>query len=261
LVFVAAVVFLLHFNLVLLAVVGGLWNAEHTLMQRYGLTRIYGRKAGDNHGPLERALLITLLVAALAWTAADADTPSRLRQISLGANNRRGVEVLTSFADVARWLVVPLLALIVALVARWVWLEWRRGEAANRAKWAYMGGTIALILTMFVDPVAGLMGYVAAHAIEYFVIVHQSLGRRYVDGSAPASPLGHAVRARSGRLGFLVVYVALVLGAVTALRWWAPVLVFGAVYFTLGALHIFYDGFIWKLRDPKVAESVAATAR
>ena len=119
---------------------------------------------------------------------------------------------------------------------------------------------IALVLTMFVDPVAGLMGYVAAHAIEYFVIVHQSLGRRYVDdGAAPASPLRHAVRARSGRLGFLVVYVALVLGAVTALRWWAPVLVFGAVYFTLGALHIFYDGFIWKLRDPKVAESLAAT--
>lgn len=258
LLFMAVVVALLHFNLVLLAVIGGLWNAEHTLMQRYGLTRIYGRKGGDDHGSIERGLLIALLVSALAWTAADAGTPARLRQLSLGGNNRRGVEVLTSFAGVARWLVVPLMIVTAALFARWVWLEVRRGADANPAKWAYMGATIALVLTMFVDPVAGLMGYVAAHAIEYFVIVHQSLGRRYVDDrAAPASPLRHVVRARSGRVGFLAVYAALVLGIVTALQWYAPVIVFGVVYFTLGGLHIFYDGFIWKLRDPKVAASLA----
>ncbi len=260
LLFVAAIVGLLYFNLVLLAIIGGLWNAEHTLMQRYGLTRIYGRKGGDDHGRVERGLLIALLVSALAWTAADTDTPQRLRQVSLGGNNRRGVEALTSFADVARWLVVPLIVVTVVLFARWLWLEARRGADANPAKWAYMGATVALVSTMFVDPVAGLMGYVAAHAVEYFVIVHQSLGRRYVaNDAAPASPLRHAVRARPGRVGFLAAYVALVLGIVTALQWWAPVVVFGAVYFTLGALHIFYDGFLWKLRDPKVAASLAVT--
>ena len=81
----AVVLALLHFNLVLLAVIGGLWNAEHTLMQRYGLTRIYGRKGGDDHGRLERAPLDRALVPALAWTAADVDTPARLRQLSLVA--------------------------------------------------------------------------------------------------------------------------------------------------------------------------------
>jgi hypothetical protein len=258
LVFVAAILALLHFNLVLLAVIGGLWNAEHTLMQRYGLTRIYGRKGGDDHGRIERSLLVALIVAALVWVAADPLTPDRLDRLSLGGNNRRGVEVLTSFAAPARWLLVPAVAVAVVLLGRWIWLEVGRGREVNRAKWTYMAATIALLSTVFVDPIAGLMGYVAAHAIEYFVIVHQSLGRRYRDvHGARSSPLARAVRARAGRLGFLAIYLALVLAAVTALQWWAPVVVFGAIYFTLGGLHIFYDGFIWKLRDPEVAASLA----
>src|SRR5579862_8709608 len=46
-VFGLAVVVALHVSLLALAIVAGLWNAEHTLMQRYGITRIYGRKAGQ----------------------------------------------------------------------------------------------------------------------------------------------------------------------------------------------------------------------
>jgi hypothetical protein len=256
-IFLLAVLVIMQHNLVLLAVIGGLWNTEHTLMQRYGLTRIYGRKGGDDHAAIERALLISLVVLALVWVAADPATPGRLRQVSLGNNNRRGVEVLTSFADVARWLIVPVAVVALGFVVRWVWLEWRRGPAANPAKWVYMAATAVLVATMIVDPIAGLMGYVGAHAIEYFVIVHQSMGRRYGDPAAGASALGRAVRARSGRLGFLAGYGVFVLGVVTALQWWAPVLVFGLVYFTLGGLHIFYDGFIWKLRDNRVAASLA----
>ncbi len=32
------------------------------------------------------------------------------------------------------------------------------------------------------------------------------------------------------------------------------------VFFTLGGLHVFYDGFIWKLRRPAVAQSLAIPA-
>src|SRR5207302_690235 len=43
LVAVTAVVAGLGISFLLVAVVAGLWNAEHTMMQRYGLTRMYGR--------------------------------------------------------------------------------------------------------------------------------------------------------------------------------------------------------------------------
>ena len=52
---------------------------------------------------------------------------------------------------------------------------------ANPAKWLYIGATMALFGLVPVSPIAALMGYVGAHALEYFVIVYQSLGRRYAD--------------------------------------------------------------------------------
>src|SRR3954462_5812868 len=50
----------------IVAVVGGLWNLEHTLMQRYGFVRIYGRRTGEDDGRLERVLLLSWLLVALA---------------------------------------------------------------------------------------------------------------------------------------------------------------------------------------------------
>ena len=41
-----------------------------SLMQRYGVLRIYGRKAGDDHGRLEKPMLIVWLVTGLAFIGA-----------------------------------------------------------------------------------------------------------------------------------------------------------------------------------------------
>ena len=49
--------------------VAGLWNAEHTLMQRYGVVRIYGRKAGEGGRSDEKPLLFSWLVFAFVFGA------------------------------------------------------------------------------------------------------------------------------------------------------------------------------------------------
>src|SRR5581483_6184678 len=68
-------------SLVIVAVVAGLWNAEHTLMQRFGLTRIYGRKAGEEDGSLERWMLVSWLAHAVVWIGVDPATPSRVARL------------------------------------------------------------------------------------------------------------------------------------------------------------------------------------
>jgi hypothetical protein len=93
---VVALVIGLAVSPVLVAAAAGLWNAEHTLLQRYGLTRIYGRKVGDEHGRVERWMLQSWLVLVLAWIAVDPRTPAFLARIDLGERNSRSVEVLTS---------------------------------------------------------------------------------------------------------------------------------------------------------------------
>ena len=260
LVFIVAVVAGFYLSLVLVAVIGGLWNAEHTLMQRYGITRIYGRKVGQDDGGIEKAMLFSWLVLALVWVAADPATPGRVAAVNLGQNNRMALEVLTTFQSAAALLLVPVAAVVAILVATWAYREWRRPQL-NGAKWMYLASTAVLLSLAVVDPLAAIMGYVGAHAIEYFVIVHQSLGRRYSPTPAPGAPtggaIGRVVRARTGRIGFLVGYVGLVIAAIVALGRLQSPLAYTVVFFTLGGMHVFYDGFIWKLRRPEVAQSLA----
>jgi hypothetical protein len=257
LVFAVAVVFGFYVSFTLMAVIGGLWNAEHTLMQRYGVTRIYGRKAGQDDGGLEKAMLFSWLALALVWSAANTGLPARLGTLEIGQNNRDAFDVLVSFQPYAAVLVVPVVLAVLGLVAAWLWREVRR-PTVNPAKWLYLGSTAALFVAILVDPIAGVMGYVGAHAVEYFVIVHQSLGRRYTSADEDhGAILGRAVRARTGRLGFLLIYVGIVTALVSVLARLGSPLAYFVVFFTLGGMHVFYDGFIWKLRRPAVARSFA----
>jgi hypothetical protein len=255
-VFVALTAGLALLNPILLAVAGGLWNAEHTLMQRYGITRIYGRKAGQLEGRRELFMLFSWLALALVWVAADPRTPDKAAAVSLGENNTQAIDVLSRLQPIAAWLVVPAGVLAVTLLVRWIAAERTRvrSGAANPAKWLYVTSTAALFVAILVDPLAGLMGYVGAHALEYFIIVNHSIGRRYRHGGR--SPLGRVVGAATGRPGFFLVYFATVAAIVVGLDHLDEPVAYAVVFFTLGGLHVFYDGFIWKLRQPKVADSL-----
>ena len=75
------------------------------------------------------------------------------------------------------------------LTVRWLWDEIRRGPHANPAKRYYIATTAALFVMIVVNPIVGFLGYVGSHALEYFIIVHQTIGPRYAsvdaDGGAP----------------------------------------------------------------------------
>lgn len=256
-VFVVAIVAGYSIGFVLVAVVGALWNAEHTLMQRYGVTRIYGRMAGQDDGVLEKVMLFSWLIAATLWVTADASTPDRARVLPLGQNNQVAIDVLGQLRPYALALLVPTAIVAVVVAVLWVRGESRR-PGLNPMKWVYLASTLVLFGIIMVDPVAGIMGYVGAHAVEYFVIVYQSMGKRYASAELDqGAPLGRAVRARPGRLGFMAGYVAVVIGIVTALERLGNPMAYAIVFFTLGGLHVFYDGFIWKLRRPVVARSLS----
>jgi hypothetical protein len=257
LIFIAATAITYRVSFTLLAIVGGLWNAEHTLMQRYGITRIYGRKVGQDDGLIEKLLLWSWLVLALVWAGANPATPAQLERVEMGTANEEAIGVLIKLAPIAQVLVWPALAASIGLAVAWVVQE-RRRAVVNPAKWLYVGATALLFGVMLVDPLAGIMGYVGAHAIEYFVIVHQSLGKRYTSAEDDGGAfLGRVVRARTGRWGFMIAYGLTVFALVGLLSRLGQPLIYFIVFFTLGGMHVFYDGFIWKLRRPAVARSLS----
>ncbi len=249
-----AIVIGLNVSLTAIALVAGLWNIEHTLMQRYGLTRMYGRKAGDDNGKLEKVMIISWLALAMAWAAAFLDLPKLVNRIGMGSTNARGVAMLHRTQPVARFVVLPVALVSVLTMWKWAVAERSLGDRANPAKHLYLFATAAMVLLVVVDPIAGFAGYVAGHSIEYLVIVQRSLRSRAATGDR--SLVARMSASRWRRIGLYGTYTAVIVGFIYV----APSLPGGHWYgysiLFFGALHILYDGFVWKLRRPQLAASL-----
>lgn len=256
LLFGVVIFFGIHYSPLILAILAGAWNAEHTLMQRYGIARIYGRMAGQKEGGCELLMLFSWLLLAVVWAAADPNTMERVASLGIRGANRSAFEMVTHLRPAADFLLIPMFAVAGALAAKWVKEE--RARPVNPAKHFYLASTLALFAVMLVNPIMGFIGYVGAHAFEYFVIVNRSLEKNYIEPKRADSGLGWAANLPIGRLGLLVIYLGLIVLTVFVLENYASFLVYSMVFFNLGALHFFYDGFIWKLRNPAVARGVGA---
>jgi hypothetical protein len=175
-------------------------------------------------------------------------------KLGVGETNTRSVDLLGGLTSAARILFWLALAVGLILASRWWRAEHQLGVSASRPKHWYALGTAGLIIAVMVDPIAGVAGYVAAHAIEYFAIVHTSLRKR-----GDAAPVATATRTPVRRAGVYVAYFA-VIGALVYFTWTpfnGELYAFAILFF--GALHILYDGFVWKLRRPAVAASLGIT--
>jgi hypothetical protein len=249
--------------------IAAVWNTVHTLQQRYGLSRIYGRKAGYGSARLDRWVLYAWMGAAVLAVAAKPGIPSLVRRVSLDGVNGDGIRLRTDARPWALTLLVPAVLLALGLAAAIVVQE--VGQAArgsvvearhelaspvNPAKWLYQASSLLLIASIAIDPAAGFIAYVGAHAIEYFVVVYKTTETRYGRTHDRSTVLGRAAFHPAGRVAcFSVVIGAAVL--THARLGGSP---YTVVLYTVGVLHFLYDGVIWKLRKPAVAADFAIRA-
>lgn len=252
---VAVVVILVatRVSMTMVAVIGAVWNLEHILMQRYGLVRMYGRKAGDGQGLLERWMLVAGFLVTLLWTDSSGALRSVLDRLASGSVDAQAARILTRMTPEATAGLVVASAATAILVATWLSGEIRLGRRANRTKWLYLLSTAGLFATAFVDPIAAVVGFIASHSIEYFAIV----GRSVVSEQGQVGRLASWARAPHGVAAFFAVYGVLAVATFLILYEVASpeVLLVGSL--TVGAIHFLYDALIWKLRKPQVAASLS----
>ncbi|HSS09830.1 MAG TPA: hypothetical protein VLL25_08105 [Acidimicrobiales bacterium] len=236
----AVIVVAVTMHLWVIIPIAAVWNTVHTLQQRYGLSRIYARKSGYGSARLDRGVLYAWMTAVALIVAANPATLSLVRRVGLDHVNGSGVRLLTDLRPLALAVLVPVGAVALFLAAAIVRQEVRVGvSAANPAKWVYQASSLALIAAIAVDPAAGFIAYVGAHAIEYFVIVYKTAETRYGPGIKRVACLG-------GIVGLALVAHGRLHAAV-----------YDTVIYTVGTLHFLYDSFIWKLRKPTVAADFA----
>lgn len=233
--------------------IAALWNTIHTLQQRYGLSRIYARRSKYGSARLDRWVLYAWMTAAALVVASRRETLALVQRVGLAGVNGAGVRLLTDARPVAMLLLIPVGGAALILAGAIVRQELAAGVGANPAKWLYQAASLALIASIAIDPIAGFIAYVGAHAIEYGVVVYKTTESRYGGQRDRSTLLGQVAWSAWGRVAAMAVAAFGALAVASRLHGDAG----NVVLFTVGALHFLYDGFIWKLRRPAVAADFA----
>lgn len=233
------------------ALVAGVWNVAHTLRQRYGLSKLYGRLSGIESGADNR-LLWSWLTLAVIVALARTDVSATARALGIGRRNTMAFDAVASAETVIAALLPVAVAVTILTTARWAQGELRRSTHSS-PRLFYLASTAALLVVLAVDPIVGFVGYVGAHAAEYILVV-----RWRVDRAAQRPLAGDRVGAlaqRVGSGGTLALYAVAIAALIVVIRLLDRSDLVTSIVLTLGALHLFFDGFIWRSPRPKAASS------
>ncbi len=233
--------------LTLLVVLSVLWTIFHTMMQKVGLLRVYGRKAGVTDGPwIDRAFVFSWLVFIFFHLGT---RPELRAQVAAVSSTGRALKAfLESFPALLPGLSIGALAIAVAATVLYLRREIARPGPFEWPKNLYALSILGLYAGFYYDVIAGYAVFAFSHAIEYLAFVNAYARKKYLARPAESSFLARAVRRQALAMGAFVLVVAgsFLLwrtGSETTLHWYIV---------ATGWLHFLYDGWIWKVRAPEV---------
>lgn len=246
--------------MVLVAYVWGVW---HGLMQTYGFLRIYDAKVGSVSrltARLDSAMCITWFVAAVLLS------PTRMTKLLTDYYQSGGAIVSPAIVGTLTngWLIATGLVTL-AFVGHFVYGR-VRGNAQSPAKLVLMAVSIAFWWYSNVsvsNMLVGIALFEIFHDGQYLTIVWL-FNRNRVDRNPGIGGFTRFLFRRSWGLAGL--YVGLV-AAYGSLNLVPPALSSQTLSRSLtglltasALLHFYYDGFIWKVREPAVRESLGVSA-
>ena len=239
------------------------WDIWHVLMQHYGFMRIYDSKAGG-----VRKLTSNLDWAfAISWYVTLIAISPHYSHNMLSRAYQSGLPLLSAeLVDGLRTGLIGLTALLTLAYVGYHLNLWRTGKPVSLKKLVLMGIFLAATYYLYVgtdDFLVGFTVWSAFHCIQYYGIVW-AFNRNRV---ARKSPLTSFVRFLfRPSWGLVILYTALIFGygsinlVPNFLENEALRQILMALIFTSNALHYYYDGFIWKMREQETREYLDITA-
>jgi Flp pilus assembly protein TadD len=242
------------YNIQAVQLVAMAWGIWHGMMQTYGFCRIYDAKASARAAARAR---IDLALCFAWFSAAVLLSPMRFRTL-FELYYESGGPVIASVAVAAiRTAVVVALGLVTIVFLWRQWSDWRAGRGASPVKMALLVSSIAFwwyCNNGVQNILVGIALFEVFHDVQYLAIVW-IYNRTRVERDKSIGGFMRFVFRRSGSL--IGVYVGLVLAygaigltqsAVTA-EWIRHGLI--GIVTASALLHFYYDGFIWKVREPE----------
>ena len=242
------------YNIQAIQLVAMAWGIWHGMMQTYGFGRIYDAKALAR----EPARARVDLALCFAWfSAAVLLSPMRFRTLFELYYESGGPVIASSFVEAIRLGIVFALALVTAVFVWRQWSDWKAGRGFSPVKltllatsigfWWYCNNGVQNILV-------GIALFEVFHDVQYLSIVW-IYNRTRVERDSSIRGFMRFVFRRSGAL--IGVYVGLVMAygalgfAQSAISVESMRHVLIGVITASALLHFYYDGFIWKVREPQ----------
>lgn len=237
----------------LLLIVGGIvaffWDAHHSAMQNFGLSRIYDMKAGNGPQLLRRADLRLNWILYVGPLAAGASLMTHLHAFDdLRGTSLRQLAALPGVME-GRLPSVSLVAIIAyAGILLWAAIDYRAAMKAGYKpaahKLALIGttGLVSLLAWGFSSPLVALVAINIYHAVQYFALVWLKEGDRMT------------ALVRGSRRTTLILFAAACAAAGVAyhLASGAGIAVLMAPFVGTSLLHFWYDSFVWSVRKKQV---------
>ncbi len=228
------------------------WDIWHVLMQHYGFMRIYDAKAGG-----VRPLTANLDWAfSISWYVTLIALSPHYSHNMLGRAYQSGLPLLSAeLVDGLRSGLIGLTALLTLAYVGYHLNLWRTGKPVSLKKLVLLGIFLAATYYLYVGTEDFLVGFTvwsAFHCIQYYGIVW-AFNRNRVDRNRPLTAFVRFLFRPSWGLVFLYTALIFAYGSINLVpnfldnELLRQILM--ALIFTSNALHYYYDGFIWKVRE------------
>jgi hypothetical protein len=238
-----AVAFVSTHSFPVLLTISVLWTMYHSVGQKYGITRIYARKAGYGEAWIEKGLIFSwffYVVFAIAEREA-----ATLTQFDAGRVVLASLGVALHYMTALSY---PILAVALLFTLLFVRQEFLNRDRMSVAKVLYVASILLLYAIFFRSLVIGYVVFGFSHALEYIALVNIFVKTKYARRPEAHSPLARA--SRRLWLSSSLFAVGVISVCAVAQLTYADAL---AIYIVGSSfLHFIYDGLIWKVRRPEV---------
>jgi len=241
---ITAISLLLGFFTILLAV-SVVWTMYHTIAQKYGLTRIYSRKAGYGKAWLDKAIIYSWFV--YLFLALGEKNRDLIAQYKIGQSL---ISTLGDYFHVFTLLSYVALAVAIVITILYIVEELKNWDKISIPKNLFVFSVLLLYSIFFYSLVVGFVVFGFSHAIEYIAFVNVFVNSKYKKNPQSTSLFSKVSRKQWAYSGIFTLVLAGISYAGININ--EPAL---GIYITGSSfLHFIYDGWIWKVSKPEVGK-------